>query len=549
MANVLPLKVRTKIVRALVEGNGVRSASRLTHTDKNAVINLGVVVGEGCKRLHDKLVRHIPGGVYELDERWGIVGKHERRKLKTDPEEWGDIYTHFAVDADTKLVPAYRTGKRTLGSATTFLKDLRERVDGKPQITVDGWPHWVEALRRSFGHRGVDAAMTVKEYQKECKVGDPAKDCGRVKSQKRIVIYGNPDPKRISTSKAERLNLTARMTDRRLTRLTNAHSKKAENHAASADLHAFWYNFVRVHETLGTTPAVAAGLAERPWTIEEMTQAALAEVGADNQAPKATRPRRYQRKTHTVDADYVVTPPMVTPPVASASPELAPTPRAPRPRAPTASTAPEVAAPPPARAPKEPAKRARKAAPPPTPKEKAPQKARARWKPGDRPESNCTGLATGCTCSECATARAAMTLPDAPEELPTPEAAPAPPKRDRSGERGVATVEAMAYVGVAAVGVLAVRRLDDAVKIQAFGRAVPASGVALGAAVGGALVAHALGSRKATGAAVALAVGLGTGMAGRAATRPLLARAPALEAVSGAEGDSRWKRALRWVFG
>jgi len=133
-----------------------------------------------------------------------------------------------------------------------------------PQITFDGWPHWIEATRRSFGHNGADVGCTVKEYQKGCSPDDIARGCGRVKSQTKTVIYGNPEQARISTSKAERLNLTSRMTDRRLTRLTNAYSKKVENHAASAGLHFFWYNFVRKHESLGTTPRRATWTTPRP---------------------------------------------------------------------------------------------------------------------------------------------------------------------------------------------------------------------------------------------------------------------------------------------
>jgi IS1 family transposase len=252
-------------------------------------------------KLHDKLVQGLIGGVYEIDETWGYVGRHERRKLKTDPSWFGDQYTMFAMEADTKLVPSYQTGKRTLPVATRFMRDLRARVEGMPQLTFDGWPHWIEATRRTFGHEGAHVGMTVKEYQKECRPDDTSKGCGRVKSQKKTVVFGKPKQHRISTSKAERYNLTSRMTDRRLTRLTNGYSKKAKNHAASAALHVFWYNFVRVHETLGTTPAVSAGIAAHEWTIEEMAHAALAEMGRENPEPKGTRPRRYQRKTHERD--------------------------------------------------------------------------------------------------------------------------------------------------------------------------------------------------------------------------------------------------------
>jgi hypothetical protein len=493
MPNVLPLKVRTKIVRALVEGNSVRSTSRLTHTDKDAVVKLGVTVGEGCKRLHDKFVRHLPAGTLEIDETWGFVGRHERRKLKSDPPWFGDQYHMFALDKDSKLVPSYKTGKRTLPVATVFMKDLRARVDGKPQVTVDGWPHWVEALRRSFGHNGVNAGMTVKEYQKACPPDGTARACGRVKSQTKSVIYGKPIQKFISTSRAERFNLTSRMTDRRLTRLTNAFSRKATNHAASADLHYFWYNFVRRHEAIGTTPAVKAGITDHEWTLAEMTKAALAEMGADTPERDPTLPRKYQRKTHTRDMDDP------TPP-----PEIPRTPCAPTPR-----------------------KRARKLAPP----------------------TGCTDDPATCPCSECATARASrdMVFPGEPtaednqEDAVDVPTAPVP-------SRGIVPLTVVAHVGLAVVGVLAVRTLD-AVQIRAFGRDVPASGVALGATVAGGALAYGLGRRDIARGAAALAVGLGTGMLGREATRGWLAAAPAPAALSSGARDPLWKRALRWVVG
>lgn len=545
VANVLPFKVRTRVIRTLVEGNSVRSAARLTKTDKDAVVRLGVTVGEGCKKLHDKLVHNVPGGTYEIDETWGYVGRHERRKLPTDPKEFGDQYTMFAMEADTKFVPSFKTGKRTLPVATAFMADLRARVDGKPQLTVDGWPHWVEATRRTFGHNGAHVGMTVKEYQKECHADDTSRGCGRVKSQDKTVIYGNPDQAKISTSKAERFNLTQRMSDRRLTRLTNAYSKKVENHGASAGLHYFYYNFVRVHESLGTTPAVKAGVADHEWTVEEMTQAALAEMGEGNPPPKGTRPRRYERKTHEQDVEDLVLHPR--PPSGVH--------RAPRaPRAPRAASAEQDTAAEPPRAP-----RARRAStreanaeqeageePAPVPAPRAPRARRAstreRAAVEPMPSTGCTGRA-GCTCPDCAEAR----FHDAPaEQLPGAPLA----KRDRRGERGFATLEALGHVGLVGAGVLAVRRIDDGIKIQVRGHDVPASGVALGVAVAGAALAHRTGKPKAASAAAALAVGLTAGMLLRAGTRKgILAPRPA--AVEGAAPvvEPLWKRALRWVVG
>lgn len=292
--NVLPFAVRCQVIRALVEGNSIRATARLTDTDKDAVMRLGLIVGQGCLKLHDRLVGEIPAEVLEVDETWSFIGAHERRKRKSDPAHFGDTYTMFAIDADTKFIPSFEVGKRALSTATDFMTDLRSRVEGKPQITVDGWPHWVEAIRRTFGHRGADVGSIVKEYQKAC--SPDTGNCGRVKSTEKTVIYGDPDQDLISTSKAERFNMTTRMQQRRFTRLTNAYSKKDENHRAAVGLLYFWYNFVRVHESIGTTPAVQAGVADHPWSLAEMVQAALEEMGEMNK-PRA-RERRYHYKTH-----------------------------------------------------------------------------------------------------------------------------------------------------------------------------------------------------------------------------------------------------------
>lgn len=226
MANVLPFAVRVRVIRALVEGVSIRATSRITGADKDVVMRLGATVGRGCMKLHDRLVRNVSAAFLEVDETWAFVGRHEKRKLAKDPPWFGDQYTMFALDADTKLVAAYKTGKRTLDVATEFMHDLRARVDGHPQISVDGWPN-----------------------------------C--------------------------------------LTRLTNAYSRKKENLVAAAGLHYFWYNFVREHESLSSTPAVSASLSDHVWTLDEMVRAALEEMGEMNRPTFLKRGRRVERKTHT----------------------------------------------------------------------------------------------------------------------------------------------------------------------------------------------------------------------------------------------------------
>jgi transposase-like protein len=153
--------------QGFVDGNSLAATSRLTCVDKDVVMRLGVMVGFGCMKLHDRLVREVHARYIEVDECWALVGRHERRKRRTDPRWFGDQYTFFAIDSESNLVPSYLTAKRSLPSATHFMVDLRQRVPGVPQVSVDGWPHWTEALRRAFGHRGVHAGAIVKSTRRQ----------------------------------------------------------------------------------------------------------------------------------------------------------------------------------------------------------------------------------------------------------------------------------------------------------------------------------------------------------------------------------------------
>ena len=299
MPNVLPFHMRVRIVECLVDGNSQEATARITHTNKDAVAKLAYTVGLGCMKLHNRLVKGVVARYIEIDEIWTYVGRHEKRKKPSDPRWFGDMYTMFAIDAHSKLVPSYLTGKRTLSTATQFMKDLRARVRGKPQLSVDGWPDWVESVRRTFGWKGADLAAVVKEYQRPWGVKQVgAGSYGRVKSVEKTVIYGEPKQDHISTAIAERMNLTTRMKQRRLTRLTNAYSNKKDNLVAAVALHYMHYNFCRIHDTTGKAPAVSAGLIKQAWTVGDLTRAALEEMGEMNQPrSKATR---YKRKTHVL---------------------------------------------------------------------------------------------------------------------------------------------------------------------------------------------------------------------------------------------------------
>lgn len=299
MSNVLPFHVRVQIVECLVDGNSQKAISRIVHVNKDAVAKLALTVGLGCMKLHNRLVKGIHAKYIEVDEIWTYVGRHERRKRKTDSRYFGDQYTMFALDPESKIVPAYMTGKRSPKGAVNFMRDLRARVKGRPQISVDGWTPWVEAVARAFGYQNVELASVVKEYQRVTGVPQAGSGSyGRVKSVEKTVIFGKPDSDHISTAMAERLNMTTRMSQRRLTRFTNAYSKKKLNLVAAVALHFMHYNFVRVHDTTGEAPAVTAGLVKQHWTVAELTAAALAEMGEMNE-PKS-KATRYRRKTHVL---------------------------------------------------------------------------------------------------------------------------------------------------------------------------------------------------------------------------------------------------------
>jgi IS1 family transposase len=274
----LPFDKRVSVVNALVEGTSQRAAARLNGIDRETVMYLAADLGHACIAIHDEAVIQIEAKRIECDECWSFIGKHEKCVLPTDPAHFGDAYTLFGIDRDTKLIISFVTGERSLPAATDLMYDLRRRVVGHPQITVDGWPHWAEAVRRTFGHNGCDLGQSLKEYRS---MSDATCAGSRIKSMAKRVLYGNPDADFISTAIAERANLTARMHQRRLTRLTNGYSKKLENHVAAIGLHFAWYNFVRIHETIGTTPAVAAGIMYEPMSLAELVEAALYTSGID----------------------------------------------------------------------------------------------------------------------------------------------------------------------------------------------------------------------------------------------------------------------------
>lgn len=215
---------------------------------------------------------NLPCERLQLDEIWSFVGKKAKNITGDDTDKGlGDTWTWTAIDADTKLIPSFFVGDRTSRSANIFVADLRKRLAKRVQITTDGNKAYLGAVEKEFGDE-VDYAMLVKHYGPAPDAGErrysPAECVGTTVG----TVTGYPDYKHVSTSYAERANLTMRMGCRRFTRLTNGFSKKVENHTWAVSLHLMHYNFARIHKTLRITPAMAAGVTDHVWSLEEIAE-------------------------------------------------------------------------------------------------------------------------------------------------------------------------------------------------------------------------------------------------------------------------------------
>jgi len=268
--NKLSKEDRARILHLLCEGQSIRAVTRLTGCSKNTVAKLLVEAGHACAAYQDKALRNLPCKRVQMDEIWSFVyAKNDNvAKVKSAPATAGDVWTWTAICADTKLIVSWLLGARDTDAAVTFVSDLESRLANRIQLTSDGHRPYLTAVESVFADQ-VDYAMLVKIYgadpQAETRYS-PAKCIGAEKRPK----IGNPDAKHISTSYAERSNLTMRMHMRRFTRLTNAFSKKVENHAAAIALHTMYYNFVRIHQTLRVTPAMAAGVTDKLWEVSDI---------------------------------------------------------------------------------------------------------------------------------------------------------------------------------------------------------------------------------------------------------------------------------------
>lgn len=273
MANVLNTDKKIAAISALAEGSSIRSIERMTGVHRDTIMRLGVKVGQGCAKVMDGKMRNLPCNRLEMDEIWGFVGKKERNVRLNEPAPVGSVWTFCAIDAETKLVPAFKVGDRSIATATAFVRDVASRMSKRVQISTDGLQAYVGAIESAFGGE-VDYAQIVKVYGQEDVSNNRRYSAPEFVSSEKKVIVGNPDERLISTSYVERLNATTRLHMRRLTRLTLAFSKKRENFEAAVALHFAYYNFVKRHNTLRCTPAMAAGVERNFWTVGDLLEAA-----------------------------------------------------------------------------------------------------------------------------------------------------------------------------------------------------------------------------------------------------------------------------------
>lgn len=290
--NKLPLHKRVQILSMLCEGSSMRSIARVVDVSFNTVAKLLVDAGKVCAAFHDEMMRDVTAKRVQCDEIWSFVCAKQKNVATAKRQDlaYGDIWTWTALDADSKLIVSWLVGGRDADYANAFMLDVADRLANRVQLTTDGHKTYLEAVEGAFG-ADIDYAMLVKLYgaaPESAKGRYSPADCVGARKER---IEGKPDPKHVSTSYAERQNLTMRMQMRRFTRLTNAFSKKFENHVHMVALYTVWYNFVKQHKSLrGISPAMAAGVTDKLWSVEDI--AAL----VDAAAPKPGRRGPYKKR-------------------------------------------------------------------------------------------------------------------------------------------------------------------------------------------------------------------------------------------------------------
>jgi IS1 family transposase len=269
--NCLTLEKRVRVVNALVEGNSLRAAARLAGVAFNTVLKLLPEIGEACEKFQRRVMVNLPCQRVQCDEIWSFC----YAKDKNVPDDlrgkfgYGSVWTWVAICADTKIVPCWRIGRRNAWHAQHFMYDLAARLAHRVQLTTDGHRTYLDAVDLAFGNK-IDYAMLVKLYSNDRLDTETRYSPPECIGCREVIITGKPSERHISTSFAERQNLTMRMRMRRFTRLTNAFSKKLDNHRWALALYFMHYNFCRVHQTLRVTPAMEAGIANHVWSIEEI---------------------------------------------------------------------------------------------------------------------------------------------------------------------------------------------------------------------------------------------------------------------------------------
>lgn len=293
--NKLGRKARAQILGMMVEGMSMQSITRLTGASKNTVAKLLKDAGEAFIAYHDANVRNVKAQRVQCDEIWSFCGIKEKNVPGGQRGQFGigDVYTWTGIDSDSKLIVSYLVGKRDARYANAFVNDLAGRLAGRVQLTTDGHKAYLQAVEDAFGS-AVDYAMLVKLYGESAghsteRKYSPNECCGAVKG----VVCGNPDDAHISTSHVERQNLSMRMGMRRFTRLTNGFSKKIENHEYALAIYFMHYNFVRIHQSLRVSPAMAAGVSDKLWSLDDL----VALIEGNEPAPKKRGPYK-KREIH-----------------------------------------------------------------------------------------------------------------------------------------------------------------------------------------------------------------------------------------------------------
>ena len=291
--NKLPKEKRAQILSMLCEGSSMRSIARVVGVSFNSVNKLLQDAGTACATYHDETVRNVKAKRVQCDEIWSFCYAKARNvpTAKTAPAWSGDVWTWTALDADNKLIVGWLVGTRDAECANLFMDDVASRLANRVQLTTDGYRPYLEAVEGAFGS-DVDFAQLVKLYGAAPKSDTPEArySSGRCVGTKKDRFEGKPDPKHISTSYVERANLTMRMSMRRYTRLTNAFSKRIQNHCHALALYFVWYNFVRIHKSLRVTPAMAAGVTDRLWDMTDIV--ALIDANAPASKPRGSYEKR-----------------------------------------------------------------------------------------------------------------------------------------------------------------------------------------------------------------------------------------------------------------